>query len=189
MNQIKTVQERYLQQKNGKLAANQEGVIAYEIVNPTPSIEANSYYFGHPEWAKNYFELCHRDENFKSRWLAAVETLDNKVVVDIGCGPGNFFANLGGSPKMLIGVDVSLGALKMAQKLGYTPILADAHDLPLVSQCADIVVLNATIHHCDDMSKVLQEAARLVSPKGLLRIAILKKRLGIIRDLQSYYGI
>lgn len=168
MNQIETFQEKYLQQRNGKFGVNKEGVIVYDIPNPTPCIEANSYYFAHPEWAKNYFECCHRDDNFNSRWLTAVETLDNKVVVDIGCGPGNFFANLGGSPKILIGVDVSLGALKMAQKLGYTPVLADAHDLPLVSQCADIVVLNATIHHCDDMTKVLQEAARLVRPQGLL---------------------
>ncbi len=27
--------------------------------------------------------------------------------VDIGCGPGNLYATLGGSPKLLIGVDIS----------------------------------------------------------------------------------
>jgi SAM-dependent methyltransferase len=46
--------------------------------------------------------------------------------------------------------------------------LADAHDLPLSSRVADIVILNATIHHCEHMDRVLEEAARLVAPGGLL---------------------
>ena len=56
---------------------------------------------------------------------------------------------------MLIGVDVSRGALEMAQKIGYTPVLADAQHLPFVSGFADIVTLNAALHHCDDMVQAL----------------------------------
>jgi len=58
----------------------------------------------------------------------------------------------------------------MAQTLGYTPLLADAHKLPLMHAFADIVALNATLHHCEDMPQVLREAARLVRPGGLLVI-------------------
>ena len=90
------------------------------------------------------------------------------MVVDIGCGPGNVFATLGGKPKMLIGVDVSAGSLEIAREAGYEPLLADAHDLPLASGIADVVVVNATIHHCDDMARVLGEAAQLVAPNGVL---------------------
>ena len=84
---------------------------------------------------------------------------------------GNVYAALKkscGEPSQLLGVDVSLGALKMAQEIGYTPVLADAHHLPFISGFADIVVLNACLHHCDDMAKVLAEAARLVRPGGVL---------------------
>ena len=35
--------------------------------------------------------------------------------------------------------------------MGYEPLLADAHDLPLSSAVWDIVILNATIHHCEHM--------------------------------------
>ena len=56
----------------------------------------------------------------------------------------------------------------MAREVGYTTILADAHHLPFVDGFADIVVANATVHHCDDMSRILTEAARLVRPGGLL---------------------
>ncbi|MBF2066446.1 MAG: class I SAM-dependent methyltransferase [Calothrix sp. C42_A2020_038] len=149
----------------------EEGILICKIPHMTPAMAANSYYFGHPEWAKNYFDACHRDEKFVELWQAVIKCWGGKIVVDIGCGPGNLYASLKeycGEPSLLIGVDISLGALKMAQTIGYNPILADAHQLPLISGFADIVMLNACLHHCDDMGKVLAEAARLVRPGGLL---------------------
>lgn len=134
----------------------------------TSEIKANSHYFSHPVWAKTYFDVCHRSASFNQRWTAASGSWNDKIVVDIGCGPGNLYANLGGHPKLLIGVDVAKGSLEMAQKIGYTPLLADAHNLPLISEFADIVAINASLHHCKDMSKVLKEAARLVRPGGTL---------------------
>ncbi|UBF27987.1 class I SAM-dependent methyltransferase [Kovacikia minuta CCNUW1] len=142
-----------------------------KISNLTLAIQANAYYFGHPTWAKNYFSACHRDAAFADRWQAVIGNWQNKIVVDVGCGPGNLYATLGdrcGKPRRLIGVDVSLGALKMAKTLGYTPVLADAQQLPFESGFADIVMVNATLHHCDNMAKALQESARLVRPGGLL---------------------
>ena len=134
----------------------------------SPGLEANSLYFDHADWAKNYFDHCHRDAEFRDRWHAATGSWDDKIVVDIGCGPGNVFATVGGNPRLLIGVDVSRGALEMARNIGYRPLLADAHSLPFISGFADIVVVNAALHHCDDMARVLAEAGRLVAPGGIL---------------------
>jgi SAM-dependent methyltransferase len=133
-----------------------------------PSTQANAVYFDNREWATTYFNACHRDNAFKGRWQRAVGNWDDKIIVDVGCGPGNLFATLGGKPKALIGVDVSTVALSMAKDLGYTPLRADAHNLPLASSFADIVALNATLHHCEGMPMVLTEAARLVRPGGIL---------------------
>lgn len=145
-------------------------ILTFPISNLSPAIEANSHYFNQREWAKGYFEACHRYEQFKARWQAVMGSWDDKIVVDIGCGPGNLYASLNGSPRLLVGVDVSIGALEMAAQIGYTAILADAHHLPFVSEFADIVAVNATLHHCENMSVVLTEAARLVRPGGILVI-------------------
>lgn len=137
------------------------------IVERTPGLEANCRYFGNLEWASSYFKHCHRNERFRSRWTAACGSWDDQVVVDIGCGPGNLFASLGGRPRLLLGVDISPGTLELARQVGYQTVLADAHRLHFVPAFADIVVMNATLHHCDHMATVLAEAGRLVKPGGL----------------------
>ncbi|MEM8718405.1 MAG: class I SAM-dependent methyltransferase [Cyanobacteria bacterium P01_G01_bin.39] len=149
---------------------NFEGEIPTCSFKQTPAITANQFYFNYIQWVKTYFDSCHRDPAFRERWLAVTGSWDNKIVVDIGCGPGNLYATLQGNPQLLIGIDVAEGSLKMAEKIGYTPFLADAHDLPLRSEFADIVTLNAALHHCEDMNRVLTEAARLVRPGGMLVI-------------------
>lgn len=139
-----------------------------QITNPTEGMKANAYYFGTYEWAEEYLIYCHRSDSFKNRWTAALGDWTDKVVVDIGCGPGNIFATLKGKPKILIGIDVAPKSLELASEIGYIPILADATNLPFVSGFADIVTLNAALHHCDDMEAVLKEAARIVKPGGLI---------------------
>jgi SAM-dependent methyltransferase len=162
-----SVLEPYLS-SDTTLFLSEEYLPACEIADLSFSAKANIYFFGHPVWGKEYFETSHRHEKFRDRWQAATGSWDGKIVIDIGCGPGNLYATLGGSPEVLIGVDISSGALKMAEAVGYTPLLADAHHLPLADGCADLIVANAAIHHCDDMAIVLAEAARLVKPGGLL---------------------
>ncbi|MVN22015.1 methyltransferase domain-containing protein [Mucilaginibacter sp. HMF7410] len=147
---------------------HQGDYLEFPILRKSKALHANAYYFGQQEWAVEYLKYCHRGKAFKSRWQAAVGDWTDKVVVDIGCGPGNIYATLQGKPKHLIGVDVAPQSLKLAAKLGYTTILADANNLPFKSGIADVVTLNATLHHCENMDSVLKEAARLVKPGGIL---------------------
>ncbi len=134
----------------------------------TEAIRANAYYFGQQDWAQEYLDYCHRDTLFIDRWQYASGSWENKIVVDIGCGPGNLQASLQQKPALLIGVDVAPKSLELASHLGYAPVLADAHRLPFVSGFADLVLLNASLHHCENMEIILAEAARLLKPGGKL---------------------
>ena len=150
------------------LECSSDNVFIESIASMTPGMKANSCFFSHPNWGPMYFE----SENYRSRigerWRAATGSWDDKVVVDLGCGPGNLFRCVDGKPKLLIGVDISEGALVNAREIGYTALLSDVHNTPLMSGFADLVTANATLHHVDDMAAVLAEAARLVKPGGLL---------------------
>jgi ubiquinone/menaquinone biosynthesis C-methylase UbiE len=148
--------------------AEKDDYFEFPILRYSESFKANNYYFDHPDWSEEYLKYCHRSETFKSRWLAATGDWQDKVVIDIGCGPGNIHATLQENPKTLIGIDVAPGSLKLAGKLGYIPVLADANNLPFRSGIADIVTLNAALHHSENMDSVLKEAARLVKPGGVL---------------------
>jgi SAM-dependent methyltransferase len=152
-----------------QMAIQQPGtILACEIPVWSPGMLANASFFGDPEFGSKYFKLENSSREFSKRWQAAIGNWDDKIVVDIGCGPGNLLAAVGGSPRTLVGIDISVGALAHAMQIGYIPLLADAHNLPLIDGFADIVTLNAVLHHCDDMAKVLAQAARLVRPGGVL---------------------
>jgi len=145
-----------------------EDYYEFPILRNSDALKANAYYFNSPEWSEEYLKFCHRSDTFKDRWQAALGDLTGKTVIDIGCGPGNIFATVGGEPEYLIGVDVAKTSLTFAEKSGYIGVLADAHHLPFKSGVADIVTLNAALHHCENMDSVLKEAARLVKPGGRL---------------------
>lgn len=154
--------------KPGLIFSDRKYYYEFPIFSQSKSFKANAYYFNQKEWAAEYLTYCHREETFKDRWLTAAGDWSNKTVIDIGCGPGNIFANFDVKPDMLIGVDIAPNSLISAVEQGYTAVLADAHDLPFKSEIADLVTLNAALHHCEDMITVLKESARLVKPGGLL---------------------
>jgi len=147
-----------------------DGILMAPVRRSSPGLEANRDYFDHRDWAEAYLKFCHRSPEFKDRWVAMTGPWSGKIVVDIGCGPGNVNANLEQVPLLLIGVDISIGALSMARQFGYQALRADAQELPLISGFADLVVVNAALHHCDDMAMALGEAARLVAPGGMLLV-------------------
>lgn len=150
------------------LELSPQGWFEAPIASMSMGMKANADFFSHPKWGPKYFKLENHRNLIGERWRYATGNWNDMIVVDLGCGPGNLFRCIDGLPKLLLGIDISEGALHHALKLGYTGLRADLHNLPLISECADLVTANAVLHHVDCMETVLKEAARLVKPGGLL---------------------
>lgn len=97
-------------------------------------------------------------------------------VVDIGTGTGAFLPHLArlAPDASVIAVDLSPVMLNMARAASdpgpYTWLLADAHQLPLRSGCADLVTCHNCFAHLEDRPAALRELARLLAPRGMLFI-------------------
>jgi len=103
------------------------------------------------------------------------EMFANKVVLDMGCGAaGKSLYYISRGAKMLTGVDIvehyKPEALALAEKLGYADrfnfVVASALDLPFENITFDTIIMNDFMEHVSDPKAALQEALRLLSPKG-----------------------
>jgi SAM-dependent methyltransferase len=102
------------------------------------------------------------------RLLKVLGRLDDKTLVDIGCGYDARFG-VGLLPRLerLVAVDVSLNSDLVA----HPKVTAIVGSLPgalaeLDDQCADLVVLNSVLEHLDQPIETLSEIRRIVRASG-----------------------
>jgi len=90
-----------------------------------------------------------------------------KVILDLGCGLGQFFALLKHHyPNTdIIALDSSVERLK--QGIFDQSVCADAHQLPFAFQSFDMVVSHLMLHWILDLPRLLSEIKRVLKPKGV----------------------
>lgn len=117
---------------------------------------------------------------------ANIETMLRKMagkgpfeyIVDLGTGTGRMLEVFADRVTRGSGIDNNVHMLKVARhKLddhNYSHLRVRQGDLsstPLESAVADLVTLHQVLHYLDDPQSAIQEAARLLSPDGMILIA------------------
>ena len=69
-----------------------------QVSNWTRGMRANADFFGHELYRGKYLKTENCSQAFGERWQAAIGSWDDKIAIDIGCGPGNLYATIGGTP-------------------------------------------------------------------------------------------
>ena len=96
--------------------------------------------------------------------------MQNKIIVDIGCGTGRHWKKIfEQQPKKLIGFDVSEGMLKILQQKfpgAETHHLVNDELRELKNESCDIIFSTLTIAHIKHAKKALQEWNRILKPGG-----------------------
>ena len=125
-------------------------------------------------------ELIARGTGFRhlrDRILELAAPQPSDVVVDVGCGTGLLALELADRVERVWAIDISASMIDYLRTKAASADLdnidgavASAVSLPLVDDCADIVVSNYCFHHLDDAGKgrALDEAMRVLKPGGRL---------------------
>ena len=108
-----------------------------------------------------------------------MEQNKGKVFCDIGCGCGRNLLYACRFASKVIGVDLSVKSLALAQSFVKSENLelknGNNLDIPLDNDTADIVISDGVCHHTGDTQKAFSECIRILKPGGRLYLAVYKK--------------
>jgi SAM-dependent methyltransferase len=92
------------------------------------------------------------------------------VVLENGCGVGEYLARLGKDAKLAVGLDVEFPRLLDAKRKNDHLICAAGEFLPFKTGVFDLVLSNEVIEHVRDDRLALAESARVMRPGGRLAL-------------------
>lgn len=121
----------------------------------------NRYSHNKKGWFPWIFEHCDLESGMK--------------VLELGCGDGTFWVEnkekLPESVQIVLS-DRSEGMLRDAKRKialhhnNFSFQAFDCHEIPFADESFDLVIANHVLFYCDDLSKVLREIRRVLSPGG-----------------------
>ncbi len=128
----------------------------------------------HLEWRNNqYIDSIHQMK---------MNQLNNKIVLDYGCGPGNDIININqlSKPKQLIAVDVSENAIRLAKKrvelhqlkVTFLKINEKERINDIEEESIDIIQSNGVLHHIEDIEFIFTEFSRILKNSGKIRVMV-----------------
>lgn len=176
--------------QSGILRSSQE---AYPIVGGVPRFAgyrsetyAESFGYQWRKWPRVQFESENVRRPMQGHTLGMWERITGirsgiaqQVVLDIGCGSGRFIEIARRKGARVIGIDysraVDAAARNFAGDPGVCICQADAFHLPLKPASVDGAFSIGVLHHTPDPSKGVQEAHRILRPKGWLAVAVYGK--------------
>lgn len=102
-------------------------------------------------------------------WLLdKIKPIPGKTLVDISCGRGKLAAFARAKGLDVIGLDFSLSAIRVAQRLDskLNLFISDGEQIALKPKCADYVTHIGNLEHYQNPDLGVREVARILKPEG-----------------------
>lgn len=132
----------------------------------------------------------------KARKRVFAKMLDDQIpfgtrIIDCGCGTGQLTNFLSIAGRIVIGVDMCMNSLRMAQVFKERNDLKRAHffQMNLFRPCFrpgrfDLVISNGVLHHTADPFLAFRTISTLVKPKGYILIGLYHKYARLSTDIR-----
>ena len=95
----------------------------------------------------------------------------NGVLLDVGCGNGDYLETMRGLGWRALGIEPDPKAAELAQRKGLDVQIGTLETLHLASEQFDVITLSHVIEHVHDPMATLREAWHLLKPGGTIWIA------------------
>ena len=102
------------------------------------------------------------------RQLSAWTSLDGRVVLDVGGGPGYFAAAFRRAGAAYVSVDADLGELSAAGRPGPGTVLGSGLALPVRDHGVDVCYSSNVLEHVPEPERMADEMLRVTRPGGLV---------------------
>lgn len=113
------------------------------------------------------------------------------LIVDIGCGVGNELGHLASPDRLLLGVDLSHAALRLATRTHPAVFFAqaDACRLPIATGAVSMLLDRGCFHYLTaaDRSAYVREAARVLAPRSRLLLRACLPHESMPQDINEQY--
>src|SRR5438445_7281231 len=121
---------------------------------------------------KNFYD---NDPEQVSRYVYALQFVENKSVLDVACGRGYGTHFISEKSKKMIGVDIRSDYIEFARSNYVSHNLQffenDATKINLTNDTFDVIISFETIEHLHDVDSFLKEIVRLLKNNGILLLS------------------
>ena len=115
---------------------------------------------GHPSY------VWRAGQERRLKLILSFAPVESKKVLDVGCGIGLYLNKFKEQGAIVYGVDVDEEKVAEASKELPNLVVARAESLPFRAEAFDVVLLHEVLEHVDDDKLAVQEAVRVLCPKG-----------------------
>ena len=116
------------------------------------------------EYYENESRICCHWDRISADDLPARLGWPTGTVLDLGCGTGTAGGALRRAGASVVGADLSVPCLQVAQRRLDAVVRTDASRLPFRDQCFDALVSRGALHHLANAETALVEMRRVLKP-------------------------
>lgn len=138
--------------------------------------------YDNPEFFQKYKAIRERANNYNNlleqpNFLRLMPDVKDKVVLDIGCGMGDFAAScIEKGAAQVKGIDISKNMIDLAKSKHVHHQLQFQHiafeDLQLADGSIDVICSSLAFHYIADFTALVNKIGRALAPNGILLFSI-----------------